>query len=222
MRFQLVGLGVAAFVLLGLFGCGSDDQAGELGDLRATVKALQTESVPATEHATPTREPTVVECGLQRVTQASQAVVAVETDEVSGTAFFIDGTHLLTNRHVVGAANRLTVEFQSGNQSQAAVVAVSDRLDLALLRVANESANVMVWGRTERLQAGQDVYAVGYPFGTRGLPVVTKGGGLALRDQWDRVAGANRCSAQSGEQWRTAGHILRGSSRGEHPEAHGS
>ncbi|MEX0784981.1 MAG: S1C family serine protease [Dehalococcoidia bacterium] len=171
---------VAAFaiVVVLLSSCGGEEEPDrEVEDLRATVESLQTASGQPTAVRSPTPPPTPASaaCGLNKLAEASDAVVVVETPDGGGTAFFIENRHLLTNRHVVGGYSQVVIELADGTRLQAAVVSLSETLDLAVLRVSEDAPRVLVWGSTNDLQAGQDVFAVGYPFDARGQPVVTKG-----------------------------------------------
>jgi hypothetical protein len=121
------------------------------------------------------RETVAGTCGLERVNEAARAVVVVETPKGSGSAFFIEPSVLITSRHVVGPYRDVLIELQDGDQLPGEVVAISDALDLAVVRVHHSSQAVLAWGEASSLQAGEEVYAVGYPLGARGLPVVTKG-----------------------------------------------
>src|SRR5580692_1649011 len=60
--------------------------------------------------------------------------------EASGTGVVIDGKRILTNAHVVLYASQLFVEsYQSSDKLPAKVEAVSPEMDLAILRLEDES-----------------------------------------------------------------------------------
>ena len=98
--------------------------------------------------------------------------------DASGTGVVIDGKRILTNAHVVLYASQLFVEsYQSSDKLPARVEAVSPGIDLAVIRLEDESffekrTPVM---RTEALPEVKDTVLVyGYPQGGSTLSV-TKG-----------------------------------------------
>jgi S1-C subfamily serine protease len=64
----------------------------------------------------------------------------LDAEEVSGTGVVIDGQRILTNAHVVTHASRIRVQpDQSGDQFTATVEAVGPDIDLAVLKLTDES-----------------------------------------------------------------------------------
>ncbi len=98
--------------------------------------------------------------------------------EASGTGVIIDGKRILTNAHVVLYASQLFVEsHQSSDKLPARVEAVSPGIDLAVIRLEDESFfdNRAPVVRTEALPEIKDTVLVyGYPQGGSTLSV-TKG-----------------------------------------------
>ena len=84
----------------------------------------------------------------------------------SGVVILDNGT-ILTNLHVVAGAGRLTVTFYDGMESEAEVVAVQPENDLAVIRAKQipDDLPAATLGSSLRLQPGDDVVAVGFPFG---------------------------------------------------------
>jgi S1-C subfamily serine protease len=98
--------------------------------------------------------------------------------DASGTGVIIDGKRILTNAHVVLYASQLFVEsYQSSDKLPARVEAVSPGIDLAVIRLEDESffeKRVPVV-RTEALpEVKETVLVYGYPQGGSTLSV-TKG-----------------------------------------------
>jgi S1-C subfamily serine protease len=85
-----------------------------------------------------------------------------------GTGVVIrDNGTILTNLHVVDGADRLTVEFYNGMTSSAEVVRVDSSHDLAVLkadRIPDDLQAATLRG-TADLRPGDEVAAVGFPFG---------------------------------------------------------
>lgn len=83
-----------------------------------------------------------------------------------GTGFLIssDG-YLLTNRHVIDGADRVTVKLSDGREFLAEVVGSDEPYDVALLKIDATGLPWLRHGSSERLQPGQWVVAIGSPFG---------------------------------------------------------
>lgn len=83
-----------------------------------------------------------------------------------GTGFLIssDG-YLLTNRHVIDGADRVTVKLSDGREFQAEVVGSDEPYDVALLKIDATGLPWLRHGSSQRLQPGQWVVAIGSPFG---------------------------------------------------------
>jgi S1-C subfamily serine protease len=84
----------------------------------------------------------------------------------SGVVILDNGT-ILTNLHVVAGAKRLTVTFYDGMVSEAELVAAQPENDLAVIRARKlpDDLPAATLGSSARLQPGDDVVAVGFPFG---------------------------------------------------------
>jgi serine protease Do len=84
-----------------------------------------------------------------------------------GTGFIISKTgDIVTNNHVVEGADSVTVKLSDGTSLKAEVVGTDPATDLALIRVkADHDLPTVAWGDSEALKVGQDVVAIGNPFG---------------------------------------------------------
>jgi len=90
----------------------------------------------------------------------------VERDVGSGVVIVEDGL-ILTNLHVVAGAERVAVTFHDGLESEAELVGLKPETDLAVIRakrIPDDQAPATL-GSTARLQPGDEVVAVGFPFG---------------------------------------------------------
>ena len=95
--------------------------------------------------------------------------------EVTGSGVVIEGKRILTNAHVVGYASQVQIQAsQSGNKVSATVVALARDMDLALLKLDDESffdTHAPV-ERASVLPAVRDqVFAYGYPTGGSSLSI---------------------------------------------------
>lgn len=91
-----------------------------------------------------------------------------ETEQKTGygSAFFIsqDG-YLLTNRHVVDGASKVTITLNDRREFDAEVVGSDERTDVALLKVKGTQFPTLKLGNADKLKVGQPVLAIGSPFG---------------------------------------------------------
>jgi putative serine protease PepD len=100
----------------------------------------------------------------------ADGVVAVQVSGGSGTGFVIDerGT-IVTNAHVVGDASAASVRFgDSGSAAPADVLGTDPSTDLAVLRVDPSRlgrARPLALADSDAVRVGDDVVAIGHPFG---------------------------------------------------------
>jgi serine protease Do len=92
-----------------------------------------------------------------------------------GSGFIIsqDGK-IVTNHHVVADAERVNVKLADGRSLEARVVGSDPLTDIALLQVeSDEALPVVAFGTSDEIRVGDEVVAVGNPFGLGGT--VTSG-----------------------------------------------
>lgn len=79
----------------------------------------------------------------------------------------VDNGTILTNLHVVSSAKRLRVTFSDGTESPAEVIGARPEHDLAVLKAARVPDDLIpaTLRSTHGLRPGDEVVAVGYPFG---------------------------------------------------------
>ena len=82
----------------------------------------------------------------------------------SGGIVSPDG-YILTNQHVVEAAEEIEVALPGGKKLLAKVVGNDPETDLAVLRVDAEGLHAITFGSSDRLRVGDVVLAIGNPFG---------------------------------------------------------
>jgi S1-C subfamily serine protease len=86
----------------------------------------------------------------------------------TGSGFIWDGVgHVVTNYHVVEGASEATVKLADGREHKAVLVGASKSHDLAVLKinVADRAPAPVPVGTSHDLKVGQNVYAIGNPFG---------------------------------------------------------
>ena len=89
----------------------------------------------------------------------------------SGTGCIIsrDG-YILTSLHVVNKAKNIEITTASGKSYRGKVVAIlKDKNDLAIVKIdTNENLQTVKFGNSENVKVGQQVLAIGNPFGFKG------------------------------------------------------
>ena len=106
------------------------------------------------------------------VVRVNQLEKEKDSDELSvkgvGTGVIIDekGT-ILTNLHVVAGADKVGVEYLDGTKSEAEVISVQPENDLAVLKPKTIPDDIVpaTLKSTAKLRPGDEVIAVGNPFG---------------------------------------------------------
>ena len=88
----------------------------------------------------------------------------------AGSGFIIDSSGLIvTNNHVVGHADKITVSLPDGTRLPATVIGSDELTDVALIKViASRSLPSVQWGDSRQAEVGDWVLAGGNPFGLGG------------------------------------------------------
>ena len=73
--------------------------------------------------------------------------------------------YILTNHHVVEAADEIEVALNDGRQAVARVVGTDPESDIAVLKIELKDLPAATFGRVDALQVGDIVLAIGNPFG---------------------------------------------------------
>jgi serine protease Do len=83
-----------------------------------------------------------------------------------GSGFIIshDG-YILTNAHVVEAADEINVKFTDKREFKAKVIGADKRTDVALIKIEGASLPMVKFGDPAKLKVGEWVVAIGAPFG---------------------------------------------------------
>jgi serine protease Do len=103
---------------------------------------------------------------------SKNAVVKISSSIGTGSGFIVsrDGL-IITNTHVVNneegqVSEIVKVTLADGTELQANVLGISRYQDLALIRIPNQSKlNILKLANPESIKVGQNVYAIGSPFG---------------------------------------------------------
>jgi serine protease DegQ len=82
----------------------------------------------------------------------------------SGVIVSTDG-YILTNNHVVEGADEIEVILNDSRRAVAKVIGTDPDSDLAILRITLDKLPAIVLGNSDALQVGDQVLAIGNPFG---------------------------------------------------------
>ena len=88
-----------------------------------------------------------------------------------GSGFVYDNLgHIITNAHVVDGANKATVTFLDGSQYNAEIIGKDKFTDIAVIKVSEKPRllHPLEIGDSSLLQVGEQVAAIGNPFGLSG------------------------------------------------------
>ena len=113
-------------------------------------------------------EPAVIQVNVKKI-QSEGATEEVPSG--SGSGFVYDDTgHIITNNHVIDDALKITVTFLDGESYAAEIVGNDADLDLAVLKInaRNSYLHHLELGSSSELKVGQQVVAIGNPFGLSG------------------------------------------------------
>ncbi|HEX7236210.1 MAG TPA: Do family serine endopeptidase [Gammaproteobacteria bacterium] len=89
--------------------------------------------------------------------------------EGQGSGFLIDPNgYIVTNNHVAGGADQITVTMQDGRKFEAKLVGNDARSDLALIKIEGTGLPYVAFGDSDKARVGDWVVAIGNPFGLGG------------------------------------------------------
>jgi serine protease Do len=118
----------------------------------------------------------------------------VQSQRSLGSGFVVDKDgYILTNRHVVDGADKISITLADGKRFDAKLVGKDARTDVALLKIEPKgNLTVLNLGNSDHTEVGEWVMAVGNPFGLSGNSVTVgvvsfKGRPLPLNTQANPV-----------------------------------
>ncbi|MHC4432138.1 MAG: DegQ family serine endoprotease [Planctomycetota bacterium] len=83
-----------------------------------------------------------------------------------GSGFIIgDDGYILTNNHVVGEADVITVKLNDGREFKAELVGADEKSDVAVIKIDGRNLPTLSLGDSDSLKVGEWVIAIGNPFG---------------------------------------------------------
>jgi S1-C subfamily serine protease len=129
---------------------------------RVAEQQVRPQVAPNTSH-TPERERPASARAV--ADEARKFTVFIQAGKAYGAGAIIDGGYVLTCRHVIEGANRITVSTFDGTTVPAEVVEIEPTLDAAVLKadLPMGRAGVARIGSSSAMQMGDEVYAMGAP-----------------------------------------------------------
>jgi putative serine protease PepD len=188
-------IAAAALFVIGGIGGGALGAQAVLSRTPASTPAAITRSTSASS-AAQAQTPTSAAAAIYL--QAAPGVVTITTEvagrfgrvgEGTGSGIVLNTNgDILTNAHVVAGANQIRVTFNDGRALPATLVNSNTSADLAVVRVSAAASTLhpLTLGNSDAVLVGDQVYAIGAPFG---LPESMTAG---------IVSGLNRHNAASG------------------------
>ncbi|SHG57752.1 trypsin-like peptidase domain-containing protein [Streptoalloteichus hindustanus] len=175
---KLVGAALLALALATGAGVGGGWVGYELAKDRYHGPSALEAAPPAARSANSAPAGSVEQVAQKLLPSVVELQVQGRTQSGTGSGFVISGDgYVLTNNHVVEAAangGRIGVVFQDGRTLPAQIVGRAPTYDLAVVKVEGASRLPQVeLGRSDDLQVGQEVVAIGAPFQLAGT--VTSG-----------------------------------------------
>ena len=169
----VVGAVTALAVLAGTGQLGG----GDTTIIRETASGVTT-SVSSARDAATEAESAVPSKGLsvaEVVKRKSPAVVSISNETTQGgslgSGFLIDAAgHIITNAHVVDSASKTTVTFEDGTEAKGTILGVDTSTDVAVVKIDTVPTGVspLPLGNSGGLTVGQEVVAIGNPYGYSG------------------------------------------------------
>lgn len=174
-----------AFVFLALGpAAGCDGGSAPAGTERSTILAAQT-SAPAVQASVDGSRRTAIVVATERVAPAVVSISVASRQQTArspwdfffvpdagerlvqgyGTGFIVrpDGV-IITNQHVVTAAERITVTLPDGTEAAARLLGEDPVTDIAVLKIEATGLPVAPVGRSRDLMIGEWVIALGNPY----------------------------------------------------------
>ena len=168
------GLLTAIFLLAGMSGL--EDESGAV-----TIKEVAPPRGSSGTTSVADNDPSVRGWEEQVYTRDAPGVVSVDVAATSdlgpggGSGFVVDDAgHIVTNQHVVEAAEDISVRFANGDRREAEVVGEDPSTDVAIIQVEAPKGSLqpLTLGDSDSVGVGEPVIAIGNPLNV-GISVTT-------------------------------------------------
>jgi S1-C subfamily serine protease len=164
----VIGAGAALGVMGATVGFGGDTTI-----IRESSTALTTASSAGPVRPAEAGAPPGAALGVAEIVRRESPAVVLITAQGNGnqglgSGFVVDDAgHILTNAHVVDGNTDTDVTFSDGTVKSARILGIDKSTDLAVVKIDGLPAGVrpVPLGRSQGLVVGQDVVAIGNPYG---------------------------------------------------------
>ncbi len=118
----------------------------------------------------------------ERTTQSSGSGVIVNAEQ----------GYIITNFHVIDAADEIMVTLRDGREKPAKLIGTDPQADIAVVQIAVDGLTELPWADSDKLRVGDFVVAIGNPFGlgqtvTSGIVSALGRSGLDIEDFEDFI-----------------------------------
>src|SRR5712691_2272818 len=165
------GLLIAVAALTVASGAGSGALAAALIDHGTTTASAGCALTTTASSTSSTASPTAATVYAQDSPGVVMITVNVGNGQAIGSGIVLDSKgDILTNAHVIAAARSIQVAFSDGTTVPATLVGSNKGADLAVIRisVAASTLHPLTLGNSASVKVGDNVYAIGSPFGLSG------------------------------------------------------
>jgi S1-C subfamily serine protease len=157
---------VVSVLMISMLAC----QLTGLTPLSQPTPALHTQTNPPVlpTQVDPAEQGSTLEALYQQVLPG---VVAIRAGSSLGSGFVFDSEgHVITNQHVVEGSSEVEVDFSSGFKAHGTVIGSDTDADVAVIQVdaPAEEIHPLAIGDSSTLNVGEQVVAIGNPFGLSG------------------------------------------------------
>jgi len=164
---------VAAVAIVAVVAAGGGAAAGvQLADRPAALSTLTTTGTATTAVVSPSDIQTVADVAAEALPSVVTIEVTGAQESGTGSGVIIrDDGYILTNNHVVAAAEggTMTVEFSDGRRAAATLVGADASSDLAVIRVAGvDGLQAATFADSDAVVVGELAVAIGSPLGLDG------------------------------------------------------
>ncbi len=138
-------------------------KGGAAGSFRAAAKAASAAVVSITANKAGARNPQAEDPWF-RFFFGDQGSGEPQVGLGSGVIVSASG-YILTNNHVIEGADNIEVSLNDQRKARARVIGTDPETDLAVLKIELDKLPVIVLGNSDELDIGDQVLAIGNPFG---------------------------------------------------------
>ena len=112
--------------------------------------------------------------------KAYESVFVIYSGNSLGSGFAVGENCIVTNAHVIGDPQSITVATYGGQEYRAAVLGINEQEDIAVLTVTDATFPYLEVADLSQMRTGDDIYAIGAP---RGMAYTLTKGGISAKER---------------------------------------